>query len=65
MQIVGDEQGIRVLDEMRTTSKDYLKFLVQEARTVFGNRVVFKSSEGDEFELVWSPQRREFSVLRK
>lgn len=65
MQILGDEAGIAVLHEMKTSSKEYLKFLIQEARTVFGNQVDFKAKDGSGYVLVWSPHERTFSVLRK
>lgn len=65
MQLLGDEAGIAALHEMKTSSKEYLKFLIQEARTVFGNKVDFKGKDGSAYVLAWSPQERTFSVLRK
>ena len=65
MQIQGDETGIAALHELRASNKDYLKFLIQEARTVFGNTVDFKGKDGTAFRLVWSPKEQAFSVVRK
>lgn len=65
MQLTGDETGIAALHELKTTNKDYLKFLIQEARTVFGHRVDFKGKDGSAWVLVWRPQQQAFSVERR
>lgn len=63
MKLTGDEKGIEVLKAMHATNNDYLKFLLQEAKTVFGNMVDFKSSDGKEFyRLHFNPTSGEFKV---
>lgn len=65
MQLTGDEAGLAALQEMKSSNKDYLKFLIQEARTVFGNKVDFKAKDGSAYVLVWSPQHQSLSVERR
>jgi len=63
MKLTGDEKGIEVLKAMHATNNDYLKFLLQEAKTVFGNAVDFKSSDKSEsFRLHFNPSSGEFRV---
>lgn len=63
MKLTGDQKGIEVLKTMHSDNNDYLKFLLQEARTVFGNLVDFKSSDGKEsFRLRFDPATGEFKV---
>jgi len=63
MKLTGDERGIEVLKAMHANNNDYLKFLLQEAKTVFGNIVDFKSSDGKEsFRLHFDPATGELKV---
>ncbi len=63
MKLTGDEKGIEVLKGMHSSNNDYLKFLLQEAKTVFGNIVDFKG-DGDEqkYRLHFNPASGEFTV---
>ncbi len=63
MKVTGDENGIEVLKGMHSSNNDYLKFLLQEAKTVVGNLVDFKS-DGDEqkYRLHFNPTSGEFTV---
>jgi hypothetical protein len=65
MNIVGDEGGMAALQEMKESNKDYLKFLIQEARTVFERRVDFKGKDGTAFRLSWDPAGQTLTVSRK
>ena len=63
MKMTGDEKGIEVLKEMHSTNNDYLKFLLQEAKTVFGNIVDFKGDGDDQkYRLHFNPTSGEFTV---
>ncbi len=64
MNMVGDEAGIAVLQEMKNVNKDYLKFLIQEARTVFEHRVDFKAKDGTTFRLDYDARGQRFVVSR-
>jgi hypothetical protein len=64
MKFVGDEAGIAVLHSMKDSNKDYLKFLIQEARTVFENRVDFKDKEGTAYRLTFLPKEQNFVVSK-
>ena len=63
MKLTGDEKGIEILKEMHANNNDYLKFLLQEAKTVFGNTVDFKSTDKSEsYRLHFNPASGEFKV---
>jgi hypothetical protein len=64
MNLVGDEAGIAALQDMKTANKEYLKFLIQEARTVFERRVDFKTKDGVSFRLSWDEKEQKFTVAR-
>lgn len=65
MQLTGDADGIAVLHEMKTGNREYLKFLIQEARTVFERAVDFKGRDGAAFRLTFEPKDGSFSVSRR
>ena len=63
MKLTGDEKGIAILKEMHSTNNDYLKFLLQEAKTVFEKYASFKSVDGKEsFKLHFDPTSNEYKV---
>lgn len=64
MQLVGDPAGLAALQEMKNTQRDYLRFLIQEARTVFERRVDFKGSDGTAFRLTFVPTEGQLVVSR-
>ncbi|MBZ0117293.1 MAG: hypothetical protein K8H88_09875 [Sandaracinaceae bacterium] len=51
MKLEGDEEGIAVLKEMHARDKNYLKFLVGEARTNTDLKTTFKAEDGRAFVL--------------
>jgi len=65
MNLVGDEGGIAALQEMKTSNKDYLKFMIQEARTVFERHVDFKGGDGVAYRLAWVAAEQKFVVSRR
>ncbi len=64
MELVGDEAGLAVLHDMKVSNKEYLRFLVKEARTVFERHVDFKGKDGTVFRLTWVPQDSKLVVSR-
>ena len=46
MNLTGDPEGLAALKSFQEGNRDYLKFLIQEARTVFEHQVDFKSPDG-------------------
>lgn len=64
MNLVGDEEGLKALHEMKGSNREYLKFLIQEARTVFGGFVDFKSKDGAAYRLTWDPRDQRLVVSR-
>lgn len=64
MQLVGDPEGLAALQEMKHSQREYLRFLIQEARTVFERRVDFKSSNGTAFRLTFVPAEGRLVVSR-
>ena len=50
---------------MQEGNRDYLKFLIQEARTVFEHHVDFKGQNGTMFRLVYDVKTGAFTVDKK
>lgn len=46
MKLEGDDEGIAVLKALHAKDKDYLKFLVGEARTNTDLKAPFKAEDG-------------------
>ncbi len=49
MNLTGDPAGLAVLKSFQEGNRDYLKFLIQEARSVFEHHVDFKGADGAQF----------------
>lgn len=65
MELAGDQDGIAILKGMNASSKDYLKFLIQEAKTVFEHHVDFKSTDGaTKYRLSFDPPSGKFTVAK-
>jgi len=65
MNLTGDAEGVAALKAFQEGNRDYLKFLIQEARTVFEHQVDFKSSDGAQFRLHFDVKTGDFRVERK
>lgn len=46
MELVGDADGLLELKRMREERKDFLKFLITEAKTSFSRQAEFKGKDG-------------------
>ena len=65
MNLTGDPEGLATLKSFQEGNRDYLKFLIQEARTVFEHQVDFKSPDGAQFRLVFDVKTGDFRVEKK
>lgn len=65
MNLTGDPAGLAALKVMQESNRDYLKFLIQEARSVFEHHVDFKAGDGAQFRLVFDPKTGAFTVGKK
>jgi hypothetical protein len=65
MNLTGDSEGLAALKSFQEGNRDYLKFLIQEARTVFERQVDFKSPGGGQFRLHFDVKTGDFRVERK
>jgi hypothetical protein len=65
MNLTGDEAGLAALKAMQEGNREYLKFLIQEAKTVFEHHVDFKSADGAQFRLVFDMKTGAFRVDKK
>ena len=65
MQLTGDEAGLAALKAMQESNREYLKFLIQEAKTVFEHHVDFKASDGAQFRLTFDVKTGAFKVEKK
>ncbi len=64
MELGGDPGGLAALQALRAENRDYLKFLLQEARTVFEGHVDFKAKDGTAFRLSWRPREQKLVVSK-
>ena len=65
MNLTGDADGLAALKSFQEGNRDYLKFLIQEARTVFEHQVDFKAADGALFRLHFDVQTGDFRVEKK
>src|SRR5258708_11466877 len=52
MNLTGDAAGLAVLKSFQEGNRDYLKFLIQEAKSVFEHHADFKGPDGAQYRLV-------------
>ncbi len=65
MKLTGDAEGLAALKSFQEGNRDYLKFLIQEATSVFEHHVDFKAPDGTQFRLVHDVRTGEFRVEKK
>ena len=65
MIMKGDPDGLTALRRLQESNRDYLKFLIQEAKTVFEHHVDFKSELGAHFRLSFDVKTGAFTVDKK
>lgn len=65
MNLTGDPDGLAALKAMQEGNREYLKFLIQEARTVFEHHVDFKAAGGTQFRLHFDVKTGAFTVAKK
>lgn len=62
MNLVGDPTGLEELKKIKEERKDFLKFLITEAKTSFTRSATFKGSDGRQWKLTFNGQRDELAV---
>ncbi len=63
MKLAGDSKGIEVLKKFHENNNEYLKFLLQEAKTNMSNSTTFKDDEsGTSYQLSYTPSTGELTV---
>ena len=65
MNLTGDPAGLAALKAMQEGNREYLKFLIQEAKSVFEHHVDFKGEGGAAFRLVYDVKTGAFRVEKK
>ena len=65
MNLTGDPAGLAALKAMQEGNREYLKFLIQEAKSVFEHHVDFKAADGAQFRLVYDVRTGAFRVDKK
>ena len=65
MNLTGDPAGLAALKALQERNRDYLKFLIQEAKTVFEHHVDFKAEDGAQFRLRFDLKTGNFEVQKK
>ena len=64
MKFTGDPEGIVALKKMKETRLEYLKYLLQEARTNFDRTATFKDENNVNYKIVFDPQAGELEVKK-
>jgi hypothetical protein len=62
MNLVGNPEGVLELKKIREERKEYLKFLITEAKTSFSRSATFKGSDGRTWKITFDGQKDEMSV---
>jgi hypothetical protein len=62
MQLVGDPEGIAALKELASNNRDYLKFLISEAKTNTDHVAPFTGPHGRKWQLVVKPGSSEIEI---
>ena len=65
MNLTGDPAGLAALKAFQEGNREYLKFLIQEAKSVFEHHVDFKAADGAQFRLVYDVKSGAFRVDKK
>jgi len=58
----GDPAGLEALKQIREQRKDFLKFLITEAKSNMTRTAPFKDAEGRQWKLIFHPDRDEMEV---
>ncbi len=62
MQVVGDPEGVAALKALAAEHRDYLKFLITEAKSSSDHVAAFRTADNVRWEVVFHPERAEFEV---
>jgi hypothetical protein len=65
VNLTGDPAGLAALKAMQEGNREYLRFLIQEAKSVFEHHVDFKGPDGAQFRLVYDVKTGAFRVEKK
>lgn len=65
MNLTGDPDGLAVLKAFQEGNREYLRFLIQEAKSVFEHHVDFKGADGAQFRLIFDVKTGAFKVEKK
>jgi hypothetical protein len=65
MNLTGDPAGLAVLKAFQEGNREYLKFLIQEAKSVFEHHVDFKGADGAQFRLIFDVRTGGLRVEKK
>jgi hypothetical protein len=65
VNLTGDPAGLAALKAMQEGNREYLKFLIQEAKTVFEHHVDFKDGGGAPFRLIYDVKTGAFRVEKR
>ncbi|MBI5478448.1 MAG: hypothetical protein HY906_06305 [Deltaproteobacteria bacterium] len=62
MTLSGDPAGLEALKQIREQRKDFLKFLITEAKSSMTRSATFKDAGGRQWKLLFHPDRDEMEV---
>jgi hypothetical protein len=62
--VVGDPEGVAALKAMAAEHRDYLKFLLNEAKSATGHAASFRAADGTRWEVVLRPESGDLEVRK-
>lgn len=62
MNLTGDPRGLEELRKVKEERKDFLRFLITEAKTSFSRSAEWKGSDGRTWKMVYDAQKDELNV---
>lgn len=65
MNLVGDPDGVEELRKIGSERRDFLKFLITEAKTSFSRNAEFKGGDGRHWVITYNGQVDELKVAPK
>ena len=62
MNLTGDPSGLEELRKIKEERKDFLRFLITEAKTSFSRSAEFKGADGRTWKITFDGQKDELQV---
>ena len=64
MKLIGDNDGMNELKKMQNERRDYLKYIITEAKTNTDLSTTFTGSDGVKYKLIYDRMNQQFNVVK-